>query len=40
LTWVVYSVTVPGVDYNEINYDHLLDRFWEASAVDQFTAQR
>jgi hypothetical protein len=40
ITWVVYAVRVPGVRFDEFTYDYLADRYWEAYALDYFTAQR
>jgi hypothetical protein len=40
LTWVVFSVKIPGFVFDEFSYTYLQDRFWSHYAVDYFTATR
>ena len=40
LTWGVFAVSIPGFDFDEFRYEYLSDRYWDAWAVDFFSAQR
>jgi hypothetical protein len=40
LTWAVFSITIPGFDFNEFRYADLNDLFWTRWAVNFYTAQR
>jgi hypothetical protein len=38
--WGVFSITIPGFDFDEFRYSDLNDLFWTRWAVDFYTAQR
>lgn len=40
LTWGIFSVSIPGFDFDEFRYEYLSDRYWSRWAVDFYTAQR
>lgn len=40
LTWAVFSITLPGFDFDQLRYGDLNDAFWTRWAVDFYTAQR
>jgi hypothetical protein len=40
ITWAVFSITIPGFDFNEFRYADLNDFYWTRWAVDFYTAQR
>ncbi|HJL06049.1 MAG TPA: IPT/TIG domain-containing protein [Polyangiaceae bacterium LLY-WYZ-15_(1-7)] len=40
VTWVVYAISIPGFDFDEVSYGDLGDDDWDAWALDIFTAQR
>ena len=40
VTWAVYAVSVPGLDFNDVSYADLSDRRWRAWGIDVFTARR
>jgi hypothetical protein len=39
LIWVVYSIKIPGFDFDTFSYAHLNDRYWSHYAVDYYLAQ-
>jgi hypothetical protein len=39
ITWVVYSMTIEGFDFDTFTYAHLNDRYWSRYALDYFLAQ-
>lgn len=39
LFWVVYSITVPGLDFDELTYNYLNEGYWSAYAYNYFFAQ-
>lgn len=38
ITWVVFSVEVPGFVFDTFSYTMLYDRYWSAHSIDYFTA--
>jgi hypothetical protein len=40
LSWAVFAVTVPGLDFDEISYSYLSTRYWTRWSLDAFLAQR
>jgi hypothetical protein len=39
LDWEIYSITVPGFDYDTMTYNYLNQRYWSAYSFNFFTAQ-
>ncbi len=40
ITWVVYSISIPGFVFDEFTYNYLNDRYWSHYALDYFLALR
>lgn len=40
VTWHVFAITIPGLDFDEFSYEYLSDQYWTRWAMDVFTAQR
>lgn len=40
LAWAVFSISIPGFDFDELSYRHLNTRYWDAWSSETFTAQR
>ena len=39
LFWVVYSITVPGITFDQFTYNNLNQRYWSAHAVNYFVVK-
>jgi hypothetical protein len=39
LDWEIYSISIPGFDYDTMTYNYLNQRYWSAYSFNFFTAQ-
>lgn len=39
LVWVVYSITIPGFDFDTMTYNYLNEGYWSAYSYNYFTSQ-
>lgn len=39
VVWVVYSVTIPGFDFDTMSYNYLNEGYWSAYSYNYFTSQ-
>ncbi|HUF85549.1 MAG TPA: IPT/TIG domain-containing protein, partial [Acidimicrobiia bacterium] len=40
MSWAVFAITIPGLDFDTFSYEYLSDRFWTRWALDVYLAQR